>query len=41
MIYLRLDIYGEAGEQMVAIFSSPGGWSAALGRFADVPGTTV
>jgi uncharacterized protein YndB with AHSA1/START domain len=31
----KLENYGEAGKQMVAIFTSPGGWSVALSRFAE------
>ena len=31
----KLENYGEAGEQMVGIFTSPGGWSVALDRLAE------
>lgn len=34
----KLENYGEGAGQMVGIFASPGGWSLALGRFAEAAG---
>lgn len=31
----KLENYGEAGEQMLGIFASPGGWTVALSRFSE------
>lgn len=36
----KLENYGEATGQMVGIFTSPGGWSAALARFAETVATS-